>query len=137
VQPGPLLHQSFDQVVIVSKADLVLVEGSLLAYDQRVGVLLVQLGLQKFVRNIAVVVIVALQLGLRGTLQSNDDFIGLGSNCGLHDTTLEIGRNVVLLVHHSLREFDHLLFDDGDLTVVLKHFDQRLSSNGRREVLAR
>lgn len=137
VQPRPLLHQSLDQVVVVSKADLILVERSLLTNDQGVRVLLVQLCLQKLVRNISLSVSIALQLGLRRALESNDDFVGLSSNCALHYTTLEIRGDIVLLIHHSLRESDHLLFDYRNLTVVLEHFDQRLSSNGCREVLAR
>lgn len=49
MQPRSLLHEGFDQVVVVAEAHLVLVEGSLLANDQ-VVLVLPQLRGQRVVR---------------------------------------------------------------------------------------
>ena len=45
VQPRSLLHECLYQVVVVTKANLIFVEGCLLTNYERIGVLLIQLSL--------------------------------------------------------------------------------------------
>lgn len=136
MQPWSLLHERLDQIVVVSKSNLILIEWRLLTHYELVGILLIEFSLQKLVWNGTPVVIVGLQLRLGRALQPNHLLIRLGSDSCLDQTALKVRRYIVFFVHNALGEFDHLLLDDGNLPMVLQHFDQRLSSNGRREVLA-
>lgn len=123
--------------MVVAKANLVLVEGRLLAHDKRIRALLVQLGSDELLRNQGRVEhVVLVQLGLGGALEADNLLVRLRLDRCLNDASLEIRADLVFLVEDTVRELDHLLLDKCHLPVVLESVDERLATDSCRETLA-